>query len=44
MCALNWNDFDEVAKTIKITKTLTNKIENEIYLITSPKTKNSLRI
>lgn len=44
MCALNWNDFDEQNKTIKITKTLTDKVDNEKYIITSPKTNNSIRL
>lgn len=44
MCALNWNDFDEKNKTIEITKTLTDKVDDEKYIITSPKTNNSIRI
>ncbi len=42
--ALNWKDFDPVNKTISITKTLTNKVKDKKFVITSPKTKNSIRI
>ncbi len=43
MLALNWNDIDFINKKIKITKSLSNKIENQKYIITTPKTKNSIR-
>ena len=42
--ALNWNDFDQYNKTIKITKSLTNRVVGKLYVITTPKTKNSIRI
>lgn len=44
MCALNWNDFNKQNKTIEITKTLTDKVDDRKYIITSPKTQNSIRI
>ena len=44
MIALNWNDFDFEKKQISITKTLSTKIEGKKYNITTPKTKNSIRI
>lgn len=42
--ALNWKDFDPVAKTISITKSLSNRVDGEVFIITTPKTKNSIRI
>ena len=42
--ALNWKDFDPINKTISITKSLTTKVKCKKYAITSPKTKNSVRI
>lgn len=48
--ALNWSDVDLVAKTIKISKTLTTKLSKEEikkglkYKITPPKTKSSNRV
>ena len=44
MLALNWNDIDLEKKEVKINKTLTTRIENKKYLLTTPKTKNSVRI
>lgn len=41
--ALNWHDIDFNKKTLKINKTLNLKVGNGSYIITSPKTKNSLR-
>ncbi len=41
--ALNWNDIDFNKKTISITKTLTTKIKDKNWLISSPKTKSSIR-
>lgn len=43
MAALNWNDIDFDKKTLRVNKTLTTKVENQKYLITEPKTKNSIR-
>ena len=43
MIALTWNDLNFENKTIKITKTFTNKIEDKKFDIISPKTKNSIR-
>ena len=43
MIALTWNDIDFKNKTININKTLNNKIGNGSFIITSPKTKNSVR-
>jgi len=43
MIALNWNDLSFENKTITINKTLTNRLGNGSYMITSPKTKNSVR-
>lgn len=42
--ALTWNDIDFENKTLNINKTLTTKIKGEKYTISSPKTKNSIRI
>lgn len=42
--ALNWNDINFTKKTLKINKTLTNKLGNGSYKIIAPKTKNSIRI
>lgn len=42
--ALTWNDIDFNKKTISISKTLTSKVKGIGYLITSPKTKNSIRV
>lgn len=44
MNALCWNDINLKNKTLRINKTLTLKVEEQIYLITAPKTKNSVRI
>lgn len=42
--ALNWRDIDFENKKLRINKTLSNKIEDQIYIITTPKTRNSLRV
>lgn len=42
--ALNWNDYDPINKTISITKSLSNKVDGKVFTITTPKTKNSVRI
>lgn len=42
--ALNWNDIDFKNKKISINKTLTSKIKGEEWSISSPKTKNSIRV
>lgn len=42
--ALNWKDFDPIKKTLTITKSLSNKVDGKIFTITTPKTKNSVRI
>lgn len=43
MIALNWYDLIFEKKIVSITKTYTNKVEGDTYLITDPKTKNSIR-
>lgn len=43
MAALNWNDIDFERKALRINKTLTTKIEGKKYIITEPKTQNSIR-
>lgn len=42
--ALTWYDIDFKKNTLRINKTLTTKIKGEKYTISSPKTKNSVRI
>ena len=42
--ALTWNDINFDKKELKINKTLTSKIKGENWTISSPKTKNSIRI
>ena len=42
--ALNWKDIDFNKKEVNINKTLTTKIKGENWTITSPKTKNSIRV
>ena len=42
--ALNWNDVNFEKKELYINKTLTTKIKGEKYTISSPKTKNSVRV
>lgn len=42
--ALQFKDIDFNKKTISITKTLTTKIRGEEWTISSPKTKNSIRV
>ena len=44
MNALNWNDIDFDKKTLRINKTLTDKVIGGGYKITTPKTSNSNRI
>ena len=44
MIALTWNDVDFQRQTISINKSFTNKCEDDTYIITSPKTNNSVRI
>jgi len=42
--ALTWKDFDSINQTISITKNLTNKVKGKRFIITTPKTKNSIRL
>lgn len=42
--ALNWKDIDFNKRTISINKTLTTKLKEYKWLISTPKTKNSTRI
>lgn len=42
--ALTWNDIDFKKGIVNITKTLTTKIKGEKWTISSPKTKNSIRV
>lgn len=42
--ALTWNDIDFTRKTIKINKTVTNKLKEYDYYVSSPKTSSSNRI
>ena len=42
--ALTWNDINFKKGNISINKTLTTKIKGQNYTISSPKTKNSIRI
>ena len=42
--ALNWHDIDFKKKTLRINKTLSFKVFGQTYVITTPKTKNSIRI
>lgn len=41
--ALTWEDIDFIKNELRINKTLTSKIKGYNYLITSPKTKSSIR-
>lgn len=41
--ALKWHNIDLKEKKLSINRTFTNKIENQIYSLTDPKTKNSIR-
>lgn len=41
--ALTWKDINLDKKTLRVNKTLSNKVENQVYIITEPKTKNSIR-
>ena len=43
MIALTWNDIDFDNKRLTINKTFCNKVEGCTYMITDPKTKNSVR-
>lgn len=42
--ALTWSDISFQKKEVSITKTLTSKIKGENYTISTPKTKNSIRV
>ena len=42
--ALTWSDIDFTKKEVKISKTLTTKIKGQKWTISTPKTKNSIRI
>ena len=42
--ALTWNDIDFSKNVINVNKTLTTKIKGEKWTISTPKTKNSIRI
>lgn len=42
--ALTWDDIDFIKKEVKINKTLMTKIKGENWTISSPKTKNSIRV
>ncbi|MBO6243608.1 MAG: site-specific integrase [Clostridia bacterium] len=44
MIALNWNDVELKNKKLNIDKTFSNKCFDENFIITDPKTKNSIRI
>lgn len=44
MIALTWNDIDLDKKKLKIDKTFTNKVDDDIFAILDPKTSNSFRI
>ena len=41
--ALTWNDFDKENKSINITKNIVDNIDGKSFIITSPKTKSSIR-
>lgn len=43
MIALTWNDINFKKKTIRVNKTYADRIEGSNYIITSPKTTNSIR-
>lgn len=43
ICALNWNDINFERRTLRVNKTLSNKVDDFDYIITSPKTNNSIR-
>ena len=43
MFALTWNDINLDKKVLSIKKSLSTKIDNKKYIITTPKTKNSIR-
>lgn len=42
--AITWSDIDFNKKEVSITKTLTTKIKGEKWTISTPKTKNSIRV
>lgn len=44
LMALNWNDIDFKNHTLNITKALSVKVKGQDYVITKPKTENSIRI
>lgn len=44
MIALTWEDINFNTKELRINKSFTNKCEDDYYIITDPKTKNSIRI
>ena len=41
--ALTWNDIDFEKRTLRVNKTITYRVDDELYKITPPKTKNSIR-
>lgn len=41
--ALKVTDFDPINKTISITKSLSNKVKDKVFVITTPKTSDSVR-
>lgn len=41
--ALTWNDIDFAKRTLRVNKTITYRVDDELYKITPPKTKNSIR-
>ena len=43
-CALTWKDINFKNETVNINKTITTKIKGEKWTISTPKTKNSIRI
>ena len=44
LIALTWKDLDFEKKTLSINKSFSDKIEGQKYIITDPKTTNSIRI
>lgn len=42
--ALNWKDYDNINKTISVSKNLGTRVSGKKYVITTPKTKNSIRV
>lgn len=43
MIALTWNDINFTKKQVRVNKTFTDKVLNDTYKITTPKTNNSIR-